>query len=459
MKNEMNLTEGNLYKKLWIFVIPLIFAGLLQLLYTACDLIVCGQFGSEHSVAAISATNALINLIINLFMGLSVGANVLMARAYGADDKQKSERIVYTAMSFSIIIGIVVGIFGASLSHIFLAWMKTPADVIDLSSQYLFIYFLGLPFLMIYNFGAAILRAIGDTKRPFIFLSISGLINVLLNLFLVIVLHLDVGGVAIATISSQAVSATLVFISIIKNKSFFEFDFKNFKIYKKEAIEIIKIGLPTGLQSVIMSISNVLIQSSVNSLGTAVLDGNGASASLESFIWMAMNQSCHACIAFVSANYGAKKIQNIKKCILYSLSIILIVWFVSSGIILMFDDQLILLYLKDDFYGLEYAKKRLTIIATTYYLCGIMDLFAYSLRGLGYSAIPAIVSLIGTCFFRIFWIYTIFVQEQFNNIEWLALSYPISWLITASVLLVLLIIFYRVVKNKMNLYLKDITNN
>ena len=312
---------------------------------------------------------------------------------------------------------------------------------------------------MIYNFGAAILRAIGDTKRPFIFLSISGLINVLLNLFLVIVLHLDVGGVAIATISSQAVSATLVFISIIKNKSFFEFDFKNFKIYKKEAIEIIKIGLPTGLQSVIMSISNVLIQSSVNSLGTAVLDGNGASASLESFIWMAMNQSCHACIAFVSANYGAKKIQNIKKCILYSLSIILIVWFVSSGIILMFDDQLILLYLKDDFYGLEYAKKRLTIIAATYYLCGIMDLFAYSLRGLGYSAIPAIVSLIGTCFFRIFWIYTIFVQEQFNNIEWLALSYPISWLITASVLLVLLIIFYRVVKNKMNLDLKEIINN
>ena len=208
-----------------------------------------------------------------------------------------------------------------------------------------------------------------------------------------------------------------------------------------------------------MSISNVLIQSSVNSLGTAVLDGNGASASLESFIWMAMNQSCHACIAFVSANYGAKKIQNIKKCILYSLSIILIVWFVSSGIILIFDDQLILLYLKDDFYGLEYAKKRLIIIATTYYLCGIMDLFAYSLRGLGYSTIPAIVSLIGTCFFRIFWIYTIFVQEQFNNIEWLALSYPISWLITASVLLVLLIIFYRVVKNKMNLDLKEIINN
>lgn len=449
MKNEMNMTEGNLYKKLWIFTIPLILSGVLQLLYTACDLIVCGQFGSDHSVAAISATNALINLIINLFMGLSVGANVLMARAFGANNKEKGQKIVYTAMVFSIIIGIVVGIFGASCSHIFLLWMNTPSDVIDLSSQYLLIYFLGLPFMMIYNFGASILRAIGDTRRPFIFLSLAGIINVLLNLFLVIIVKLDVAGVAIATITSQAILATLIVIAIVRNKGFFEFKIKEMRIYKKEAIEILKIGLPTGLQSVIMSISNVLIQSSINSLGTSVMDGNGASASLESFIWIVMNQGCHGCIAFVSANLGAKKIENIKKTIFYSLSIILIVWAIFSGVILLFNEQLLSLYLKDGAVGLAYGQKRLTIIATTYFICGIMDLFAYSLRGLGYSAIPAIVCLIGTCFFRIFWIYTIFVQPQFNNIEWLALSYPISWVITASVLFILLIIIYRIVKNKL----------
>ncbi|MGM9971496.1 MAG: MATE family efflux transporter [Anaeroplasmataceae bacterium] len=448
MKNEMNMTEGNLYKKLWLFALPLIFTGVLQLLYNACDLIVCGQFGSEHSVAAISATNALINLIINLFLGLSVGANVLMSRTYGAKDKEKGQRVVYTAMLFSLIIGIAIGIFGASLSHVFLKWMKTPEDVIDLSSKYLFIYFLGLPFSMIYNFGASILRATGDTKRPFIFLTISGIINVLLNLFLVIVLHLDVAGVAIATITSQGISALLIIISMMKNKGFFEFKLKEIRIYKTEALEIMRIGLPAGIQSVIFSLSNVLIQSSINSLGTSVMDGNGASSSLESFIWTAMNQVSQACIAFVSANYGAGKMKNIKKCILYSLSIILVVWFIFAGVVLLFNDELLSLYLKDGSLGLPYGKERLTIIAASYFLCGIMDLLAYSIRGIGYSTIPAIVSLIGACGFRVFWIYTVFPHKTFHNIKWLALSYPISWFLTECVHLIMLLVLFNKVKKR-----------
>lgn len=446
----MNLTEGNLYNKLWIFTLPLIFSGILQLLYNACDLIVCGQFGSEHAVAAISATNSLVNLIVNLFLGLSIGANVLMARYYGANDKERGQRVVYTAMIFSLIIGIVIGIFGASLSHIFLKWMKTPSDVIDLSSKYLFIYFLGLPFSMVYNFGASILRATGDTKKPFIFLTTAGIINVLLNLFFVIVCNLDVMGVALATIISQGVSAILIVISMMKNNGFYHFKLRELKIDKTETINMIRIGLPAGLQSLIFSISNVLIQSSINSLGTDVLDGNGASSSLEGFIYTAMNQVAHGCVAFVSANYGAKNIKNIKKSILYSLSIVMIVWLIVASAIYLSSDALIMLYLKKGSAGLIYAKKRLKVIALSYFLCGIMDTLAYSMRGLGYSLVPTIVSLVGACGFRLLWIFLVFPKPYFHNIEWLAASYPISWILTLIVHLAMLIVLYNVVKKKFN---------
>lgn len=446
MKKEINMTEGPLYKKMWLFAIPLIFSGLLQLFYNACDLIVCGQFGSEHSVAAISATNSLINLIVNLFLGLSVGANVLMARCFGALNKEKGQKVVYTSMLFSLIIGIILGIFGVSFSHIFLKLMKTPSDVIDLSTSYLRIYFIGLPFSMIYNFGASILRATGDTKRPFIFLTIAGIFNILLNLILVIVFKLDVKGVAIATIFSQGISTLLILISMKRNHGFFEFNFKDVRIYKTEALEILKIGLPAGIQSVIFSLSNVIIQSSVNSLGTIVLDGNGASSSLESFIWTSMNQGCQTCIAFVSANIGAKKIKNIKKNILYSLTIVLATWILFGGLILLFNKPLLSLYLKKGAEGLVYGKKRLTIIASSYIACGIMDLLAYSIRGLGYSAIPTIISLIGACGFRLFWIFVIFPIDKFHNIEWLAASYPISWVLTLSVHLVVLLFLYNKIK-------------
>ena len=444
-KNEIDMTSGNLFKKILIFAVPLIFSGILQLLYNAADLIVCGIFGSNNATAAISSTNSLINLIVTLFMGLSVGANVLMARAFGANSKEKGQRIVYTAMIFSVIVGIVIGIFGFSLSHYFLELMGSPDDTIELSTTYLRIYFIGLPFSMIYNFGASILRATGDTKRPFIYLSLAGLFNVLFNLLFVIVFHLDVAGVALATIIAQAISAVLVLRCMFKSTGFFEFKLKDLKMFKKEALEIAKVGLPAGLQGVIFSLSNVLIQSSINGLGTDVMGGNGAAGSLEGFIYVAMNAVAQACVAFVSANYGAKNKDNIKKSIIYSATIVVIMNFVVGALVLLLQDQLLSLYVHTDA-ALNAGKERLQIITVTYFLCGLMDTFAYALRGMGKSILPTIVSLVGACGLRILWIMFVFPIDIFHNIQGLAISYPLSWAITASVHLIFVFIIFKKIK-------------
>lgn len=446
-RNEMDMTSGNLFKKIIIFSIPLIFSGILQLLYNAADLIVCGQFGSEHSTAAISSTNSLINLYVNLFLGLSVGANVLMARCFGSGNKEKGQKVVYTAMVFSLIVGVVIGLFGFFTARYFLELMGTTSDVIDLSTQYLQIYFLGLPFSMIYNFGASIFRATGDTKRPFIYLSLSGLFNVLFNLLFVIVFKMDVPGVALATIIAQAISAVLILIALFRNKGFFEFKLKDIRIYKTEALEIARIGLPAGLQGAIFSLSNVLIQSSVNSLGTNVVDGNGASGSLEGFIYTAMNSVAQACVAFVSANFGAKKKDNIKKCIMYSAILVVCMNFIVGGIVLSLKTQLLGLYVHTD-EAINAGVSRIMVIALTYFLCGLMDTFAYSLRGIGYSITPMIISLCGACGLRLLWIFFVFPLDNFHSIQGLAMSYPISWIITASIHLAMFIILYKRIKFK-----------
>ncbi len=445
--NEMDMTSGNLFKKLILFSLPLALSGILQLLYNAADLIVCGQFGSEHSVAAISSTNALINLIIQLFLGLSVGTNVLMARCFGQNNKEKGQKVVYTSMILSLILGVCIGIFGFFTSKFFLVLMSTPEDIIDLSSKYLMIYFIGLPFSMLYNFGASILRATGDTKRPFFILMIAGVFNVLLNLLFVICFHMDVPGVALATILSQGVSALLILFFLMKNKGFFHFKFKEIRFYKKEAIEITKIGLPAGLQGAIFSLSNVLIQSSINSLGTNIVDGNGASSSLEGFIYTAMNSIAQGCVAFVSANYGANKFENIKKSVLYSSFLVIIMNFIVGSIVLIFNKQLLELYVHSD-QAIKAGTQRLFMITITYFLCGLMDTFAYAIRGIGYSLLPTIVSLCGACGLRILWIYLLFPIEKLHNISGLTISYPISWIITAIVHLICFILLYKKTRNK-----------
>lgn len=450
--NTIDMTSNKgMVKNLIKFVAPLMLTGILQLLFTASDLIVCGMFGSEHSVGAISSTNALINLIVNLFMGLSIGANILMSRCYGVEDKERGQRVAYTAIILSFILGAIIGVFGATCSRYFLRWMNTNPDVLDLSTQYLAIYFIGIPFTMIYNYCAALLRGVGDTQRPFYILTASGVINVMLNMLLVIVFKLDVAGVAIATATSQMLAATAVFIYICKRKDgFFTFKIKNAKIYKKETLEILRLGLPAGIQGSLFSISNVMIQSSVNDLshlvGAELVDGNGASSSLEGFVYTAMNSCAQGVVTFGSANYGAKNKENIRLVILRTIMLVSICWFVPSVFLLSFHKDLLGLYVKGNATAVGFGAQRIIITISTYFLCGFMDVFAYALRAIGYSVLPTIISTCGACGFRLLWIFFIFPIEYFHNITWLAISYPISWALTALVHFICFVALYRRLK-------------
>lgn len=443
---DMTSREG-MFKKLIFFVAPLMFSGLLQLLFTASDLIICRFFGSEHSVGAISSTNALINLIVNSFMGLSIGANILMARCFGANDREKGQRVVYTSLILSAVLGLLLGIFGSTCSRYFLSWMGTHADVIDLSTQYLAIYFVGVPFTMIYNFGAALLRAVGETKKPFYFLTASGVVNVLLNLLLVTVARLDVAGVAIATSVSQLLAAAAVCVYIyFKKNGFFEFRFRKMKFSLHEALEIAGIGLPAGIQGAIFSISNVMIQVGVNdlstTLGPAVVDGNGASSSLEGFVYTSMNSCAQAIVTFGSANYGAKNKENIKRVILLTMLLVGIVWIVPTSLILLFRKPLLGIYVATE-EAVGYGMERIVIVAGSYFLCGLMDCFAYALRAIGYSLLPTVISMLGACGLRLLWIFLIFPLGYFHNLMWLVISYPISWIVTVTAHVVFFLILFR----------------
>ena len=442
---QVEMTSGNLLKNIVAFSIPLMLSGVLQLFYNAADLIVCSAFGEGNSTAAITSTNSLTSLIINLFMGLSVGSNVLMARCYGMGDKEKGQRVAYTAMIFAVVIGIFVGLFGFLFTGTFLKWMGTTSDVIADSTLYLKIYFAGLPFSMVYNFGASIMRATGDTKRPFAYLAIAGVANVLLNLVFVIVFKMNVAGVALATITAQAISATLVVVSMCKNKGFFHFHLKEAKFHLQEAKEIAQIGLPAGVQGVLFSISNVLIQSSVNSLGTQVVDGNGASHSLEGFVYTVMNSIAQACVAFVSANYGAGNKQRINKIVKLCSALVVVVSLAMGGIILLFHKQLLALYVKSD-EAIEAGTMRLFVILLTYFIFGLHDVFAFAMRGMGHSTKPMIVSLCGICGLRLVWIFFVFPLPQFNNLLGIVISYPITWIVSTTVQFVLMTYVYKKLK-------------
>ncbi len=442
-KNGMDMTSGNLFSKILIFAIPLALSGILQLLYNAADLIICKMFsGIDATTAAISNTNSLTNLIITLFMGLSVGANVLVARYYGEKNSEKAQEVVYTSMIISVVVGVVMGLFGFFLSSTFLKWMNTPADVLELSSTYLKIYFLGLPFSMIYNFGAALFRAVGDTKKPFIFLSIAGIFNVLFNMLFVIVFKMNVAGVALGTIIAQAISAVFTVVALFRFKGFFRFKLSEIKFSKSAALDIAQIGIPSGIQGVIFSLSNVLIQSSVNELGTNIMDGSGAANSLEGFIYTAMNSFAQAAVAFVSANYGAGNKQNIKKSFLYSLFYVLCMNLIMGVIVILLSSKLLTLYVTND-EAIEAGKDRLEIIAFTYFLCGFMDVGAQSMRGLGYSIRPTVISLCGVCGIRLLWVFVIFKLDMFHNLNGLVISYPISWILTFVLQAICFLFAYR----------------
>lgn len=446
MEKTMDLTTGNLLKKIITFSIPLMLSGVLQLLFNTCDLIVVGKFAGDASLAAVGSTGSLINLIINLFMGVSVGANVTVARAIGKKDYEEVNRLVHTAVLFSVIAGIILMIFGIFTARFWLELMDTTTESIDKATLYLQIYFGGMIFLMLYNFGSSILRAVGETKKPLKYLSLAGVINVVLNLILVIFFHLDVAGVAIATIVSQAISALLVVRHLTKRTDVVKLDIKKLKIDLKALGSMVYIGLPAGVQGILFSISNVVIQSSVNSFdSTAIVAGNTASQNIESFVYVSMNAFYQSSITFTGQNYGAKKIENCKKVLLYSLLCVFISGFVLGIIGYLFGDVLLNLY-TDGTEAIGFGKIRMSIIMTTYFLCGIMDVVVGALRGLGKSIVPTIVTILGVCAFRLVWIYTVFGAS--HTLETLYLSYPLSWLVTGSIHIVSFIFIYKHYKKK-----------
>jgi len=447
MKQEISFTEGNLFKKMNVYAIPLIFSGLLQLLFSTMDLVVCRQYGTANSVGAITSTSALISLIVNLFIGIATGTNVLMARCYGIKDKEKGQSVVYSSMGLSIIIGLIVSVLGYLFSPQLLQIQKTDPEFFTLSNNYLKIYFIGVFFMMIYNFGAAILRAVGDTLKPFIFLLISGVVNIIFNYIFVLAFKMDVSGVAIATAISQFVSALLVVITLFRRKDFFHFKLSEFRIKKNDVKQIILIGVPAGLQSIIFSISNVIIQSSINQLGPDVINGSGAASQVEGFIYTSMEQTCFTCIAFMSANYAVHNYKNIRKIFIYSYIMIFMYNIVFSGIALLIPEQLLSFFVKTEG-AMGAAKERLIILASTYALCGLMDVTASALRGINYQVIPTILTTLGICGTRLIFIYGMFnTSEKFRNLASISWSYPVSWIVTWLLELILYIILFTKMKN------------
>lgn len=427
-ENNNDLTSGPLTIKIIKFIIPLMLTGILQLLYNAADSIVVGHYDGSSALAAVSSVGALINLLVNAFMGLSVGAAVVVAQDYGAKDYEGVSKTVHTSYLISIIGGIVVGAIGLIFSRQFLIWMESPEDVLPLSTEYLMIYFAGTPANMAYNFGASILRSVGDTKRPLYFLTISGLVNVVLNLVLVIVFHMGVAGVAYATIISQILSAVMVIVYMMKSKDCVRFVPKNMRIYGDKLKKMLYIGLPAGFQGTVFSLSNVVIQSAVNSFGSLVMAGNGAASSLEGFTYTAMNSVYQASLTFVGQNVGAKKYNRINKVQGVCLVLVTIIGLVFGVTTYCLGEPLLSIYLPNDPEAIPYGIIRMSYIALPYFLCGMMEVMVGGQRGMGMSFIPMINALLGSCVLRIVWISTVFAADP--TLFTLYISYPISWIVT-----------------------------
>ena len=428
--SRSSMTEGPLLKNIILYTIPIILTGVLQLLFNAADLVVVGRFCGSVSVAAVGATGSLINLIVTLFIGLSVGAGVMTAQALGAGNHEKVHRIVHTAIPTALIGGLFLTVFGLCFAKKALQLMGTPDDVIGLSTLYMRIYFCGMTSNMLYNFGASILRAAGDTKGPLYFLTIAGVLNVLLNLVFVMALHMDVAGVALATALTQTLSAVLVLLALGNRTDGCRLSPTRLKLYGPELKGIVQIGLPAGIQGSLFSISNVLIQSSVNSFGSVVMSGNAASQNIEGFVYVSMNAFHQTALNFTGQNYGAGLHKRIQKIMLLSLACVTVMGLVAGVSGWAMGKHLLAIYITDSAEAISYGMIRLSYICLPYFLCGIMDVTTGAIRGMGASLLPMIVSIMGICVFRVFWIFAVFGQPKYHTLDCLYLSYTISWIIT-----------------------------
>lgn len=442
---ETDFTKGKILMPLFLFALPLMLSGMLQLFYNAADIIVVGRFAGNESLAAVGSTSALINLLTNAFLGLSVGANVLVAKGFGTHDTKLIHRAVHTSIALACIGGIIFGVIGFIFSKPILGMMGSPEDVIDKSTLYMKIYFAGLPAMALYNFGSAILRAVGDTKRPLFFLIISGFVNIVLNLFFVIVLKMDVAGVATATVISQLVAAVLVIICLCKTDSAYKLVIREVKVHKNEFINIIRVGLPAGVQGTLFSFSNILVQASINSFGSIAMAGNSAGSNIEGFVYIAMNSIHHVALTFCAQNLGVKDFKRIRKGTVCCLSLVSAIGLIFGGIAVKFSPQLVAIYTETP-EAIQIGIERVWVICSLYFLCGIMDTLAGILRGLSYSVLPMIITLVGACGFRILWIQIMF--EFKRSLLTLYLAYPVSWTLTLLALLVSLIVVLKKLKRK-----------
>ena len=433
------MCNGTIMDKLISFSVPLILSGILQLLFNAVDIIVVGRFSGSQALAAVGSTTALINIFTNLFIGISLGANVLAARFYAAQKDKEMSETVHTAIMLALISGVVMLFVGIFFARGALELMGTPDDVIGQSTLYMRIYFAGMPFFMLYNYGAAILRAVGDTKRPLLFLIVSGVVNACLNLFLVIAFHLGVAGVAIATVTAQGISCALVLRCLQRSQASYQLRFRDLKIRGCYVQQIFQVGLPAGIQSTVINFSNALLQSSVNSFGSIAMAGYTAANNLFGFLYVSTNSITQACMSFTSQNYGVGKWKRMDRvlvdCLILSTTIALIL----GGGAYLFGPELLKIY-TDDPQVISCGMEILLYTTVTYFLCGWMDLFPGSLRGMGKSIVPMILSVIGTVGTRIVWIFGIF--PRFRSLKILFISYPVSWIITI-ILQVICFIFVR----------------
>lgn len=422
------MLEGPLFPSIVRYTIPIILTSLLQLLFNAADLVVVGRFCGSVSVAAVGSTGSITNLMVNFFIGLSVGAGVGVAHGLGSREDTVVHNTVHTALLTAVISGIVLTVIGVAFSGFFLRMMGTPENVLPLSTIYMQIYFGGIIFCMVYNFCAAILRAAGDTKSPLLYLTIAGVVNVILNVFFVTVLNMNVAGVALATTLSQGISAALVTRALMRRTDACRLELNKLRFHKAQLAKIIRIGLPAGIQSSLFSISNVLIQSSVNSFGDVFMSGSAASANIEGFVYVSLNAFHQTAVNFIGQNAGARKYRRVYRTLWICLGCVSVVGLVFGFTAWRFGRQLLGIYITDSQQAIEYGMVRLAFICLPYFLCGLMDVSTGALRGLGASVIPMVISILGVCGLRVFWVYTVF--RVYHTPQCLFFSYTVSWVIT-----------------------------
>lgn len=440
---QRNMIDGPLLPNVLMYTIPIILTSVLQLLFNAADLVVVGQFCGNTSVAAVGATSAITNLIINVFIGLSVGTGVSVAHAVGSKNEEETHRAVHTAIPAALIGGVILTVVGVCGARTFLTWMDTPDKVLELATLYMQIYFAGITFNLVYNFCASILRAAGDTKSPLIFLALAGVINVILNLVFVTQFHMNVAGVALATILSQAVSAVLVMWALMRRQDACKLHLGKLRFYREQLIKMIRIGLPAGIQGSLFSISNVMIQSSINSFGEVVMSGNTAAATIEGFVYVTLNAFHQSALNFTGQNAGAGRFDRVKKTLLVCLASVAVASISAGWLAYGLGPVLLPLYITDSAEAVGYGLTRMAYICIPYFLCGLMDVSTGALRGMGASVEPMILSVLGVCGIRILWIYTIFPLPQFHTPECLYLSYTVSWTATFVMQMIAYCVIYR----------------